>query len=210
MSLREIWTRQTAKRAETKKLDEGYRKLERAIKTRNKDRLEELLEAGIDPNYAPKGSTHPMMLAAKEGESQVFKALLDGGGNPNATLVKGKLLDIGEDKKSLMHVAIEAGSEAVALVLARDARTDYEDGGTYPSYALGSLADLPYPTPLDMAVEAGMDKLASVLAHRRAKDLRAAAEKLDDMAFDGFPKGEKPPKPFPKSYRTGPRPMLKR
>jgi len=207
--LKDIWAKQTEKRAENKKNNELYQKLGRAILTRNLPRLKQLLEHGADVNYAPKNQPHPMILGAKEGDPQIFETLLGAGGDPNAVLVKGKFLDIGEDKKSLIHIAIESGNESIALMLARDPRMEYEDSGTYPSYALGSLADLPHDTPLDLAVDAGMEKLAAVLARRRAKDLRAAADKLDDLAFDGFPKGEKPPKPFPKSYRIGPKPMLK-
>lgn len=78
-------------------------------------RIDELVEAGADPNERDEGGRTPLIVAAFRQEKAAVKALLDAGANPNA---------LDDESYDALTIAASGGDLAVVkLLLAAHANT---------------------------------------------------------------------------------------
>ncbi|MCE5277270.1 MAG: ankyrin repeat domain-containing protein [Planctomycetaceae bacterium] len=108
-----------------------------------------LLAAGAAPNYADRSRGAPLLWACERGLAQTAKSLLDRGAKPGG-MVSG-LADVRVDA---LHAAACGGyNDIVALLLARGAKVDEEDG--YHRTALYYAAASGFADTVDLLIAHG-------------------------------------------------------
>lgn len=93
--------------------DEALTPLFLAAEAANTAILNELLEAGADPDSPNALGTTALMMAAKSGNIEAIKSLLDHGAKPNATEAHGET--------ALMFAAAENRADAIRFLIAHGA-----------------------------------------------------------------------------------------
>ena len=92
--------------------------LQTAIRDGNTQRVEQLLEAGADPNAPDARGNPPLLQAAWNGNTAVIATLLDHGANVN-----GRNAETGTS--ALLYGVLSGREATVQLLLSRGARVDF-------------------------------------------------------------------------------------
>jgi len=194
-SLKQYWQDMKDRSFEKQREREGYKYLCDAIIENNLTRAKAILDQGISPGRKFKTSQYnPMALSVVKGSEEMTTLLLQNGGNPNWD-ESDMMLDIGYSITPYLALAIDHRNEGAAIALAKDGRTNIDDGGMRKIGDKKTYGD----KPIDRARRAGMTGLLAVLASREAEVVRKKLQSLEDEAAGN---GAKPKvKPAPTSRR---------
>jgi len=99
-------------------------------------RVRELLDSGVDPNFQNRLGTTPLMMASAWGYTEIVRLLLKKGADPNIQSRNMVLYDFGDT--ALMYATLEGETETVRLLLENGANPNIinNNGDTALSLAL--------------------------------------------------------------------------
>lgn len=150
---------------------EGYSELYLATKKNDITKVNELLNAGADPNNGGTGSS-PLHTAARQGFDKILERLLNVP-ETNLNVPDPNVLD--DENKTPLHLAAEKGcAECVKLLLGKGADPNAVDGNK--NISLNGGAYNGYRTPLHFAAAEGHTECVDLLLGKEA----------DPNAVDGY------------------------
>lgn len=191
MSLTTWWQGVKKEWADNKERKRLYRKLRDAIREQDVAAVKDALDEGANPNYRPGlNSAHAMATCVYHGNEEIYRMLMDKGGNPTAT-IHHSFIEVGYSEETQLSIAIGTGKAGIAKILAGHPDVDIEDGGYY--YSVQKKGRRYYEQPLEKAKgREGMEEVYAILAERKAASIRSQADELEQDARQIKQRGVQP------------------
>ena len=186
----------TKRREEEESFFKNQNLLIEAIESKDSQAVSSLFDEIKD---SPLLTTHAYDLllraAIRTDDVAIFSTLLSAKSSPDYWFNRPSQ-DMGYAySEHILYAAIKADSKDIALFLARNKDVSVDTSGmTIQSYGVGKKSTTfttkvtPYPAPLDLAEQKGMNRVAAVLAARMSREYSARARQAVKAAAALRPK----------------------